>query len=83
MISRSLSRAEKAAVKRADDNPETISARIDTYIENAEEILSQYPGKTVRVSQSPNELESQIDQQNNDKNKIWESGSIFLVVFDA
>lgn len=50
MVSRILKRASEAAVQRADDNETTIKNRIDTFIKNTDEILSQYPQQTRRVS---------------------------------
>lgn len=50
MVSRILKRAEQSAVKRADDNEETIRTRIQTFVQNTDEILVQYPTQTRRVS---------------------------------
>lgn len=49
MVSRILKRAAESAVKRADDNEATIKTRIDTFVKNTDEILSQYPTQTIRV----------------------------------
>lgn len=50
MVARILKRAEQSAVKRADDNEETIRTRIETFVKNTDEILVQYPSQTRRVS---------------------------------
>lgn len=49
MVARILKRASESAEKRADDNEATIKNRIDTFIKNTDEILSQYPTKTKRI----------------------------------
>lgn len=49
MVSRILKRASESVEKRADDNEATIKNRIDTFIKNTDEILSQYPTQTKRV----------------------------------
>lgn len=49
MVSRILKRASESVEKRADDNEATIKNRIDTFIKNTDEILSQYPAQTKRV----------------------------------
>ena len=50
LVSRILYRASQSAVKRADDNEETLKTRIATFRENTEKILVQYPEKLLRVS---------------------------------
>lgn len=50
MVSRILKRASESVEKRADDNEATIKNRIETFIKNTDEILSQYPTKTKKVS---------------------------------
>lgn len=50
MVSRILKRASESVEKRADDNEATIKNRIETFIRNTDEILSQYPNQTKRVS---------------------------------
>lgn len=50
MVSRILKRASESVEKRADDNEATIKNRIETFIKNTDEILSQYPSQTKRVS---------------------------------
>lgn len=50
MVSRILKRASESVEKRADDNEATIKNRIATFIKNTDEILSQYPSQTKRVS---------------------------------
>lgn len=50
MVSRILKRAAESVEKRADDNEATIKNRIETFIKNTDEILSQYPAQTKRVS---------------------------------
>lgn len=50
MVSRILKRASESVEKRADDNEATIQNRITTFIKNTDEILVQYPSKTVKVS---------------------------------
>lgn len=49
MVQRILNRAAQSAVKRADDNEETIKNRIATFISNTDEILNQYPSQTKKV----------------------------------
>lgn len=49
MVSRILKRASESVEKRADDNEATIKNRIETFIRNTDEILSQYPNQTKRV----------------------------------
>lgn len=49
MVSRILKRASESAVQRADDNEATIKNRIETFIRNTDDILSQYPNQTKRV----------------------------------
>lgn len=49
MVSRILKRASESVEKRADDNEATIKNRIETFIKNTDEILSQYPTQTKRV----------------------------------
>ncbi|XP_031626798.1 adenylate kinase isoenzyme 1 isoform X2 [Contarinia nasturtii] len=49
MVSRILKRAAESVEKRADDNEATIKNRIETFIKNTDEILSQYPSQTKRV----------------------------------
>lgn len=49
MVSRILKRAAESVEKRADDNEATIKNRIETFIKNTDEILSQYPIKTKKV----------------------------------
>lgn len=50
MVSRILKRAAESVEKRADDNEATIKNRIETFVKNTDEILSQYPTQTLRVS---------------------------------
>jgi adenylate kinase len=50
LVARILHRAAQSAVKRADDNEETLKTRIATFRENTEKILVQYPTKLLRVS---------------------------------
>lgn len=45
-----MKRASESAVKRADDNDETLKTRISTFRENTEKILAQYPTQLRRVS---------------------------------
>lgn len=45
-----MKRAAESAVKRADDNEETLKTRIATFRENTEKILVQYPTQLRRVS---------------------------------
>lgn len=49
MVKRILKRASEAEEKRADDNEATIKNRIETFVKNTDEILSQYPNQTKRV----------------------------------
>lgn len=49
MVVRILKRASESTEIRADDNEATIKNRIDTFIKNTDEILSQYPTQTKRV----------------------------------
>ena len=50
LISRLLGRAAAAAVKRADDNEETIKKRIEIFNEKNGKIVDHYKDKCVRVS---------------------------------
>lgn len=50
LVSRIMKRAAESAVKRADDNEETLKTRIATFRENTEKILVQYPTQLRRVS---------------------------------
>jgi len=49
MVKRILKRASEAEEKRADDNEATIKNRIETFVKNTDEILSQYPNQTKRI----------------------------------
>lgn len=60
MVSRILKRASESVEKRADDNEATIKNRIETFIRNTDEILSQYPNQTKRVSNFFNVTEIEI-----------------------
>lgn len=50
LVSRIMKRASESAVKRADDNEETLKTRIATFRENTEKILVQYPTQLRRVN---------------------------------
>uniref|UniRef100_A0A336MQY4 CSON015555 protein n=1 Tax=Culicoides sonorensis TaxID=179676 RepID=A0A336MQY4_CULSO len=49
LVSRIMKRAAESAVKRADDNEETLKTRIATFRENTEKILAQYPTQLRRM----------------------------------
>ncbi|XP_030385474.1 adenylate kinase isoenzyme 1 isoform X1 [Scaptodrosophila lebanonensis] len=50
MLKRIMARANAAAVKRADDNEETIRARLQTFNYNTTAILDQYVNITVKIN---------------------------------
>lgn len=50
LIARIKKRVAESETKRADDNDDTIKKRIEVFTKNAEEVLSQYPNKTIRVN---------------------------------
>ncbi|ALC42938.1 Adk1, partial [Drosophila busckii] len=50
MVKRIMNRAAAAAVKRADDNEETIRARLHTFKMNTSEILALYADKTMTIN---------------------------------
>ncbi|XP_063698552.1 adenylate kinase isoenzyme 1 isoform X3 [Culicoides brevitarsis] len=49
LVTRIMKRAAESAVKRADDNEETLKTRIATFRENTEKILAQYPSQLRRI----------------------------------
>lgn len=49
LVQRIMKRAAESAVKRADDNEETLKTRIATFRENTEKILVQYPTQLRRI----------------------------------
>ncbi|XP_001353357.4 adenylate kinase isoenzyme 1 isoform X1 [Drosophila pseudoobscura] len=50
MLKRILARAAAAAVKRSDDNEETIRARLQTFKQNTSAILELYADKTLTIN---------------------------------
>lgn len=64
LVARILKRAAESAVKRADDNEETLKTRIATFRENTEKILTQYPQQLRRINaeRDPDVIFSEVEK---------------------
>lgn len=59
-----MKRAAESAVKREDDNEETLKTRIATFRENTEKILKQYPKQLKRINaeREPDEIYCEVEK---------------------